>query len=811
MRRFALLSLLPCLLAVFLASGGEHARLAPHSSTLREKVFARPADALSLQVSGGTMDLELRSYDGAWSGWQRLTLENEQDPRLRESNLMIFPKAVSRVQVRGSSRVTAFHPIAVSAEPPHYEVASTAPTAAPRILSRREWGADESFLLASGSETADPADEPADNEQSSPSARESDCERNQKLYPAEFHTVNRTTKDAQGRPLLWTREYSTAVKLLTVHHTALSTANDGRTAVERMRALYQYHSVNRGWGDIGYHYVIDEDGQIYEGKSGGEFVVGGHAYCNNVGTLGIALMGNFDAEKPALRQIRSLQWLLQSLADKYKIDLDSQVSFHGETLPPVVGHRQLVSTDCPGEYVWRTLDQILMHARTGDVNAPVVFPALQKPGTSKPTTPARGGTAAGFSALGSMDIQARPGGEIVIPVLFRAGDKSYKQGAAIGIIARSHPRIALMQERDGTYVRVSKTLYAPTRLAKNASTMVRVRVQLPPDSGNYTVAVGDVTFRIQTSGRRVRTRSTIGDYTTYPTISSASSSSVSSVSSTTRRPSQPSAVGIRIRLHDTQPDAQQIVLSSTTATEVNGLPMGTAITLTRSADRCSASGGGKQVTSSAVRVDPGDGVTIVTSWARGYKRFRGVLECRVIDGALVLINELPLDTYLAGLGEEPDTEPYEKQRAFAIAARTYAAFYMDPAHRKFPGKPYDGSDLPSEFQVYSGVGFELDNPAWLRAVRSTAGQILTVNGDAIKPPYFSSDDGRTRSPAEAGWNNFPHAEVFASKPDPWCEGMELRGHGVGMSGCGSEAQANEGKTGEQILQYYYPGARIERR
>ncbi len=180
----------------------------------------------------------------------------------------------------------------------------------------------------------------------------------------------------------------------------------------------------------------------------------------------------------------------------------------------------------------------------------------------------------------------------------------------------------------------------------------------------------------------------------------------------------------------------------------------------------------------------------------------------MIDGQLILINELPLEQYMMGLAEEPDTEPREKQRAFGIAARTYATWYLDDKNRKFPGKPYDGSDSPAEFQIYGGMAFEEKNPRWVRIVKETANQVLLFGGQVIKPPYFSSDDGRTRSPVEDGWGNFPFASIFASKPDPWCAGMQNRGHGVGMSGCGAKAQADEGKTGEEILTYYYPGTTV---
>tara|TARA_Y100000310_G_scaffold179506_1_gene179448 strand:+ start:81 stop:632 length:552 start_codon:yes stop_codon:yes gene_type:complete len=180
-------------------------------------------------------------------------------------------------------------------------------------------------------------------------------------------------------------------------------------------------------------------------------------------------------------------------------------------------------------------------------------------------------------------------------------------------------------------------------------------------------------------------------------------------------------------------------------------------------------------------------------------------------GELVLINELPLEDYMAGLAEEPDSELYEKQRAFAVAARSYAAHYMEEENRKFPGMPYDGSDTGKSFQEYGGYIFERNNPRWVRAVKDTEGLVLKQLNRIVKAAYFSSDDGRTRSPEENGWKNFPFASVFRSKPDPWCKGMALRGHGVGMSGCGANGQAEEGASAEEILRYYYPGTSLETR
>ena len=139
---------------------------------------------------------------------------------------------------------------------------------------------------------------------------------------------------------------------------------------------------------------------------------------------------------------------------------------------------------------------------------------------------------------------------------------------------------------------------------------------------------------------------------------------------------------------------------------------------------------------------------------------------------------------MAGLAEEPDSELFEKQRAFAIAARTYAAFYTDPKNRKFPGKPYDGSDDPAIFQAYGGIAFEEQNPK--------VGRGRGRNGRADPCEERGDHQGalllrRRRShalPAEAGWVDFPFPEIFSSKPDPWCEGTALGGTASGCRGAG---------------------------
>ncbi len=799
------------------------------------RTYPEPIDALSAEMpsENSVAFVSAQSSDGAWGVWQELHWEDEQDPLLTESNLIVFAAPAKAIRIRGSSGLK-LHPIRVSHDPPAYQVAATSTVGSPKILTRAEWGADESLLwrkpaaASSSSSTVPSASSSSDaggnddNGGTDVSKRVQDCLAAQENYPSEFRASPPVMRDKDGQPLRWPWTYSTQVKLLVVHHTAQSLDGDLRSGVERMRAIYQYHGQNRGWGDIGYHYVIDEKGQIYEGKAGGDFVIGGHAYCNNTNTISVAMMGNFDVSKPPQVQMQSLQWLLKRLADRYRIDVSKAVQYHGIQLPAIVGHRQLVSTDCPGEYVWRTLDQVRDHVAMGNTDDPIVFPKLERTVIATPqrrtssTTSARPtlSTVAGFQPLGG-GIEGRPGGDVIIPVLFRA-DKEYAKGSRIGKLWRSRHDLLVSQERDGKYVPARAIIYSPVKLTPNALVVIRLRVHLPLEKGIFSIKADDVNIAISAAGRRSRVPSVTSSYQSdSPPIEGGLTSPPEQQASmdSTGSPQVPALHNdesplIRIRLHDSV-DLDSVTLRTNGAAQVNRVQLpGEALVLSKNGSLCTATEDGRSIQGSILRVTPADGNVTLTSWKKSTNRFRGVIECRVINDELILINELSLEDYLLGLSEEPDTEPAEKQKAFGIAARTYAAWYLDEAHRKFPGKPYDGSDSPAEFQAYGGMVFEDQNPRWVSIAKRTSGQVLLFGGQLIKPPYFSSDDGRTRTPAEAGWADFPFEALFVSKPDPWCKGLPMRGHGVGMSGCGAKAQAEEGKTAEEILKYYYRGVEI---
>jgi peptidoglycan hydrolase-like amidase len=807
-----------------------------------EQSFTAAPDAFSVKLpeSGGPVEYQYEE-NGVWSEWQAFESDGDEQPGDTESELVMLPYGVSAIRVAGIGSGDDLHPITVSRDPVRVRTAYLA-AALPRtaVLSRAEWGADESYLFfsppaTSAASEADTAKGDNGGGSGTVNQRVKDCQQAQSQYPGEFKTASTVTKDAAGRSYLWPLQYSKEVKLLVVHHTALGVKNDPRPAAERVRALYKYHAVSKAWGDLGYHFVIDENGQVYEGKAGGKYVVGGHAYCNNVGTLGIVLMGNFETEQPSQAQAKALQRLLLDLAAEYKIDVASSTQFHGKTFDsPVVRHKDLLSTLCPGYYLSEAFGQVVKNVRNRTPDAAVTFPKLPSSSgasSSRPPTSALG-LQEGIAFTGRTTISINPGGKQRLSFTYTAGPDGAYESKKIADVSLLSRQIQLFVDDGIRWVPVTKGILLPTDLPAYETVSVQLVVQAPMDPGTYLMDIAGIRFTMAVSGRRARG----GEYTSPFYVNPASivlpsqvSSSRSvaarvrpqsrlSLQSSASAPLSSAASSVRtVTPSGTSPEiriklsaSQNPVLRFGAAGTVGGTPVraGSEFSLVKKAGVCEAQSRGESITAGTMLRFFSSLPLTVDGVSGKTRSYRGVIECRIINGSLVLINELPLEDYLRGLAEEPDSEPYEKQRAFAIAARTYAAYYLVSDQRKFPGMPYDGSDSPAEFQAYAGVDFEAANPRWVKAVESTSEAVLRYQGALFKPAYFSSDDGRTRAPSEAGWKNFPAAEIFMSKPDPWCSGMTLRGHGVGMSGCGAEGQAQEGKTGEQILQYYYPGSVI---
>ena len=135
---------------------------------------------------------------------------------------------------------------------------------------------------------------------------------------------------------------------LTIHHTLGALPMKPEDAVQEMRIIQRFHQKGRGWIDIGYHFLIDGTGRIYQGRP--ETVIGAHVRNKNEGNVGISLMGSFHAprkHKATAAQVKSLIALGRWLVQAYGID--------PETLR---GHRDHQATSCPGDLFYPRLPEI---------------------------------------------------------------------------------------------------------------------------------------------------------------------------------------------------------------------------------------------------------------------------------------------------------------------------------------------------------------------------------------------------------------------------------------------------------------------
>jgi len=162
--------------------------------------------------------------------------------------------------------------------------------------------------------------------------------------------ISRAGWGADESLMKWEPEYRQPVKVI-IHHTVTYIPDSLAT----IRAIYYYHAVTRDWGDIGYNYLIDEQGNIYEGREGGEGVVAGHARGCNEGSIGIGLMGDFSSRPMSPSMESALIEMLAWIADRYGIAPQGRAPAWGLELPNIIGHRDVASTSCPGEQVYRRL------------------------------------------------------------------------------------------------------------------------------------------------------------------------------------------------------------------------------------------------------------------------------------------------------------------------------------------------------------------------------------------------------------------------------------------------------------------------
>jgi len=266
--------------------------------------------------------------DGAWTPWTKVPVDPDEGPSadeevsgVRDGTAPLWVGDGSAVAVR----VTA----PAGTRPKHVRVVTIDPGSDPATSASRR-------LAAAGRAPVQPT-----------------------KFPAMPHVITRAQWGAD--PSLddpcWKPIYGSSAKMVFVHHTVNSNdyaRSDGKAIV---RAIQAYHTQSRGWCDIGYNFLIDKYGKVYEGRRGGmrRPVRGAHAGDYNTNTVGVSLIGNFQIARPTKQMKRALiRFIGWRLGTSY-VPVRGTVRVNGTQFNRISGHRDAMPTECPGKYVYRWL------------------------------------------------------------------------------------------------------------------------------------------------------------------------------------------------------------------------------------------------------------------------------------------------------------------------------------------------------------------------------------------------------------------------------------------------------------------------
>jgi N-acetylmuramoyl-L-alanine amidase len=320
---------------------GRRVAARPGKTAVAETEFPLSHVAVAWQGPADGAALRVRTSDG-WAEWQPLhgcgAARDGVPAQASGSALLTVPDAVGYELVlpagATSGQVTEINtvdgPVRTRAAAPADQLRFGSRTVRRRYLKRAAWGADESLRFE-------------------PDGTES--------YPPAFFPV----------------------QTLTVHHTA--GINDDPDPAATMRAIYYDQTVNRKFGDFGYHLAIDEAGRVYEGRYSGTDpfpVFGGPLgpnfrpqMCNaahvggfNAGNVGVVLFGNFQDRKPTDAARRTLTYVLAILAGVCDLDplgttnYVNPISGVTKTVRTIAGHRDWAPTLCPGDLFYPDLPQL---------------------------------------------------------------------------------------------------------------------------------------------------------------------------------------------------------------------------------------------------------------------------------------------------------------------------------------------------------------------------------------------------------------------------------------------------------------------
>jgi hypothetical protein len=339
------------LAAAFLFFASPAAAFADATLTMREVPLhgertlasaTREFDMVGLHWRGsGSVQFRTRSTAGKWSAWRQAAPEAEDLPDIGSTETRAsrgwrlgnpyWTGPSDRIAYRLRGQVVRLRAYFVHSPEERIPLRRVSMAGSPPILSRSTWGANEAIRRAPPS-------------------------------------------------------YAPSVQFALVHHTAGTNSYTASQSAAIVRGIEVYHVQGNGWNDIGYNFLVDKYGQVFEGRYGGvdRNVIGAHAEGFNTGSVGVAMLGTYGSAAPPPPARNALANLLAWRLDLAHVDPKSTLTWvsggNARFAPgvPVIlravsGHRDTGFTSCPGAALYAQLGAIAQKA------AAVGLPKLYAP------------------------------------------------------------------------------------------------------------------------------------------------------------------------------------------------------------------------------------------------------------------------------------------------------------------------------------------------------------------------------------------------------------------------------------------------
>ncbi|MEU8749525.1 N-acetylmuramoyl-L-alanine amidase [Streptomyces chartreusis] len=216
-----------------------------------------------------------------------------------------------------------------------------------------------------------PALERAETEREMLALRGSELTEEQRAKPYIGPRPRIVTRRGWGANESWRERqfaYTSKVKAAFVHHTASGGKYWCTQAPSLIRGIYRYHVLSMGWRDIGYNFLVDKCGNIYEGRAGGvtKAVLGAHTRGFNSNSMGIAVLGSYGSTKPTVATVNAISRLTAWKLGLYGANPSGKTYLtsgggnlfrkgSNVRLNVISGHRDGFSTECPGRLLYAKL------------------------------------------------------------------------------------------------------------------------------------------------------------------------------------------------------------------------------------------------------------------------------------------------------------------------------------------------------------------------------------------------------------------------------------------------------------------------